>query len=51
VQHVYETMGEVTVTLTVTWDRTTTAGGDTLTRSASRGYRVREVRAVPTTAP
>lgn len=47
-EHVYETKGDYTMTLTVTWEAVTTYGSASLTRSAHADYHVFEVRSVRT---
>ena len=51
VEHIYDTRNEpdenYTLTLTVTWTRTTSLGRDTITTAASRPYHVVEVRSAP----
>lgn len=49
VQHFWEVKGTYTLTLDVTWQRTTTAGADEPTRSATIDHQVKEVRAGMTT--
>jgi hypothetical protein len=48
-QHTYEVTGTYTIALTVTWDRTTTAGADRPTATTSRDHQVKQVRTGATT--
>jgi hypothetical protein len=45
VQHLWEVKGTFALAVTVTWDRTTTAGADRPTRTATTSYQVKEIRA------
>lgn len=47
-EHVYETKGEYTQTLTVVWQARTAYGSGTVTRRSSVAYKVIEVRSVRT---
>lgn len=51
IRHIFETAGTFPLTLTVTWQRTTSAGADQVLRTATATYPVHGIVIAPTTPP
>lgn len=50
-RHFWEVTGSYPLSLTITWARSTSAGSDTITSTATTDYDVAEIRPAPTTSP